>query len=48
MPVNSPKLHRAVVEHMVRQAALPFAQPMPDDAINGAVVNEIYCNPFRQ
>jgi len=48
MAENSRILHRAVVEHIVRQAAVPFAQAMPADAINGALVHEIFCGPFRQ
>jgi hypothetical protein len=38
----------AVVEHMVCQAVLPFAQTMPGDAMNQAAADEILCNPFRQ
>ena len=46
---SSPILHRAVVEHTVRQAvSLPFAQPMPVDAVNGALVDESFYDPFRQ
>lgn len=31
-----------------REAASPFATPAPIDAINAALVDEIYYNPFRQ
>jgi microcompartment protein CcmK/EutM len=31
-----------------REAACPFANPAPVDAINAALVDEIFYNPFRK
>ena len=31
-----------------REAARPFDQPTPVDAINAALVDEIFYNPFKQ
>src|SRR5262245_22698044 len=31
-----------------REAAAPFEQPTPVDAINAALVDEIFYNPFQQ
>ena len=31
-----------------REAACPFSKPTPIDAVNAALVDEIYYNPFRQ
>jgi carbon dioxide concentrating mechanism protein CcmL len=31
-----------------REAACPFEQPTPIDAINAALVDEIFYNPFKQ
>jgi microcompartment protein CcmK/EutM len=31
-----------------REAAVPFDEPTPVDAINGALVDEIFYNPYKQ
>jgi hypothetical protein len=49
MAADSSTLHPAVVEHMIRRAgSLLLAQPMPVNAINGALVDAIFGNPFGQ
>jgi len=31
-----------------REAAAPFAEPTPVDAFNGALVDHVFYNPFKQ